>query len=225
MLLIPSYHQLFILVNHLTFCWLTVWEVRHGSIMALREILTYQGAYAGVYFPDPSLERPIAEVDGKNYLGVIKRSREIDLNEQFAADEYESDLKRQKFADDSNPYEIKASSLDKELSNGCYTNVEAGPRESTQTFVNEVPNSACVKAELDLCNNGSTPSCKIEDLSSSSLSAGFLASLPQNSKLMKLIKLGRLSWIKNWEFLQDCAIRFLCVLSLDRYVHSKVWCG
>ncbi|XP_078440415.1 ROOT GROWTH DEFECTIVE 3 isoform X2 [Wolffia australiana] len=47
--------------------------------------------------------------------------------------------------------------------------------------------------------------------------AEFLANLPQSSKLVKLIKLARYSWIKNWEFLQDCAIRFICVLALDRF--------
>ncbi|CBI40030.3 unnamed protein product, partial [Vitis vinifera] len=35
--------------------------------------------------------------------------------------------------------------------------------------------------------------------------------------LMNLIKVARHSWLKNSEFLQDCAIRFLCVLSLDRF--------
>ncbi|KAF9609978.1 hypothetical protein IFM89_019534 [Coptis chinensis] len=41
-------------------------------------------------------------------------------------------------------------------------------------------------------------------------------SISGNSKLMKLVKLTRHLWMKNWEFLQDCAIRFLCVMSLDR---------
>ncbi|KAG0475507.1 hypothetical protein HPP92_015193 [Vanilla planifolia] len=49
--------------------------------------------------------------------------------------------------------------------------------------------------------------CKSDLLSNSSV----------NSKLMKLMKLLRFSWTKNWELLQDCAIRFLCVLSLDRF--------
>ena len=31
---------------------LLVWEVRHGSVMALREILAHQGASAGVFKPD-----------------------------------------------------------------------------------------------------------------------------------------------------------------------------
>ncbi|KAM0061342.1 hypothetical protein Hdeb2414_s0004g00134861 [Helianthus debilis subsp. tardiflorus] len=43
-----------------------------------------------------------------------------------------------------------------------------------------------------------------------------LDGLPQNSVLRNLIKRARSSSVKNIELLQDCGIRFLCVLSLDR---------
>ena len=43
-----------------------------------------------------------------------------------------------------------------------------------------------------------------------------LRSLPEDCELMNLVKLARHSWVKNSEFLQDSAIRILCVLSLDR---------
>ena len=39
----------------------------------------------------------------------------------------------------------------------------------------------------------------------------------ENGELMNWIKFARNSWLKNCQFLQDCTIRFLCILSLDRY--------
>lgn len=47
--------------------------------MALREILTHQGACAGVYFPD--LSSPFADLDDKTNLDSLKRPHGIDLNE------------------------------------------------------------------------------------------------------------------------------------------------
>ena len=44
-----------------------------------------------------------------------------------------------------------------------------------------------------------------------------LRNLPQNCELMHSVKVVRSSWLRNCEFLQDCVLRFLCVLSLDRY--------
>lgn len=44
-----------------------------------------------------------------------------------------------------------------------------------------------------------------------------LRNLPQNCELMNSVKVARSSWLRNCDFLQDCVIRFLCVLSLDRF--------
>ncbi|XP_060182778.1 TATA-binding protein-associated factor BTAF1-like [Lycium barbarum] len=57
-----------------------LWEVRHGSVMAMREILTHQGANAGVIIPDlrcdSALNIKIKERVDKN---TVKRERPIDL--------------------------------------------------------------------------------------------------------------------------------------------------
>ncbi|KAL0312286.1 UNVERIFIED_CONTAM: TATA-binding protein-associated factor BTAF1 [Sesamum radiatum] len=81
-----------------------VWEVRHGSIMALREILTYQGASAGILMPDVSC--PVALISNlkdKDNESAVKREREIDLNIQVSPDEAEPVPKRPKFEDASFP--------------------------------------------------------------------------------------------------------------------------
>ncbi|WJX59247.1 btaf1 RNA polymerase II, B-TFIID transcription factor-associated, 170kDa [Trifolium repens] len=44
-----------------------------------------------------------------------------------------------------------------------------------------------------------------------------LTNLPQNCELMNMVKVTRSSWLRNCEFLHDRVIRFLCVLSLDRF--------
>lgn len=40
----------------------TVWEVRHGSLMALREILSVQAASAGVIAPIPDSKSELANL-------------------------------------------------------------------------------------------------------------------------------------------------------------------
>ncbi|XP_072972272.1 TATA-binding protein-associated factor BTAF1 isoform X2 [Typha angustifolia] len=231
-----------------------LWEVRHGAIMALREILTHQGACAGVYFPSRCSERPCSvDLEDKNYSSSLKRSREIDLNKQFAMEEIERDTKRHKSVDEPNTFESGDNYLDKELANGAYSNAAASLTGEISPFPNGDSDIGHVKVEPDLCTDGSRPLCKIEDTSVNAFSeqcssisrptdgsrplckiedtsvkaiseqcssisrSSFLANLSQNSDLMKLIKLGRVSSFKNWEFLQDCAIRFICVLSLDRF--------
>ena len=56
---------------------LIVWEVRHGSVMALREIFTQQGASAGVFMPDLSWDGAVfVEVEDKGISNTMKRERE-----------------------------------------------------------------------------------------------------------------------------------------------------
>ncbi|XP_008796296.2 TATA-binding protein-associated factor BTAF1 [Phoenix dactylifera] len=205
-----------------------VWEVRHGTIMVLREIATYQGACAGVYFPDLSLMKScLVDSDDKSFLNSIKRDREIDLNIQFAVDEYEPDLKRHKSNFEvSIPSNSRTGYLSKEMNNGAYGNMEGGLVDATSVCVNGNLDIAPVKVEPDLCTGGLNSQVKEEDMSSlqsflednsSTWNVNVIGNHPESSKLVKLIKLARYSWVKNWEFLQDCAIRFLCVLSLDRF--------
>ncbi|KAJ8627928.1 hypothetical protein MRB53_021235 [Persea americana] len=176
-----------------------IWEVRHGSIMALREILTHQGASAGVFIADLSSESSrLVEVDNSHNLGnATKRLRETVLDTQVSVCESEPNLKRQKSESDPNLF--------------VYGGLDTGP----------------VKLEPETCLDGlnsqrkevgETGHQKIYFDDWSSVAEMQLPSnLPEGCRLMKLLKLARHSWIKNWEFLQDCAIRLLSVLSLDRF--------
>ncbi|XP_062180641.1 TATA-binding protein-associated factor BTAF1-like [Phragmites australis] len=187
-----------------------IWEVRHGSVMALREILTHQGACAGVYFPDPSL--PSADLDDKTNSDSLKRPHGIDLNEDVHVEHLEPVLKRHK--SEPNPSEIMSMDYDKELVNGDYSKTEAG-LSIAPTVSSGEPNSGYIKVEPEFCVDGSVDPSKGGTTHASLPSS--LIHAPENSKFSKLMKLAKYSYMKNWEFLQDCAIRFLCVLSLDRF--------
>nr|BAD25208.1 putative SNF2 domain-containing protein [Oryza sativa Japonica Group] len=195
-----------------------IWEVRHGTIMALREILTHQGACAGVYFPD--LNSPFADLDDKNNLDSLKRAHGIDLNEDIDSGQLEPVLKRQK-KEESNP-EVMDIQLDKEPSNGDYSKTEAS-LSTEPTVSSGEPNLAHAKVESPFQVDGSANPSKVDPYCTpphetlNSMPKLSSTHLPENSKFIKLMKLANYSAVKNWEFLQDCAIRFLCVLSLDRF--------
>ena len=161
---------------------ISVWEVRHGAIMALREILTHHGASVGVYMPDLDSDISwIPEVE----IGSMKRE-EIDLNES------EPQSKRPKFE-----RELIQNAIKKEL-----VDSEEEPLVSSSNckIVSDIITEEAFNKEDKLISK-----------------ADFLVDLPQSCKVLRIIKLARYSWIKNWEFLQDCALRFICVLALDRY--------
>jgi TATA-binding protein-associated factor len=201
-----------------------IWEVRHGTIMALREILTHQGACAGVYFPDLSL--PSAILDGKTNFESLKRAHGIDLNDDVHVEHLEPALKRHK--KEQNPSESMYMDYDKEMVNGGHSKTEADLSNVPTVSTGEL-SSAHVKVEPEFCVDDSTDpakgdsSCKPvhEKLNSTSNPISHVHA-PENSKFMKLMKLTKYSYMKNWEFLQDCTIRFLCVLSLDRYASLDV---
>ncbi|KAI5020828.1 hypothetical protein ZWY2020_045716 [Hordeum vulgare] len=217
-----------------------IWEVRHGTIMALREILTHQGACAGVYFPD--LSSPFADLDDKTDLDTLKKPHGIDLNEEIDVEHLEPVLKKHK-KEEPNPSEIMLEpvverhmeeekpipseimdiDVDKELVNPDDSKAEAD-LSNVLTVLSGEPNSAHVKVEPELHLDSSTDPSKVEVSCTSLHSVPNLASnpssvvhAPENSKYVKLMKLAKYSCMKNWEFLQDCAIRFLCALSLDRF--------
>ncbi|KAF5725765.1 DNA binding ATP binding nucleic acid bindin isoform 1 [Tripterygium wilfordii] len=197
-----------------------VWEVRHGSVMALREILTYQGASAGVFMPDLSSEFSLYfESKDKDYSATTKRNREIDLNMQVPGDVSEPNLKRPKFQDLScPPMNMMVSSSNSANINVC-VKIEDIECTLSTGHVNGHPDVSSVKVDPEAYLDGvSCQSKEAIDFVESKGSSGnseILRTLP--CELMNLAKLARHSWTKNSEFLQDCAIRFLCVLCLDRF--------
>ncbi|KAJ4974502.1 hypothetical protein NE237_007676 [Protea cynaroides] len=200
------------------------WEVRHGSIMALREILTHQGSSAGVSMADLcSKNEWSVDVEDKIDLSKAKRGREIDLNIQVALEESEPSLKRQKSEDISCEAISTLPSVNKDIDIDAHVKVEDGVWRSIPEHINGGFDIGLVKMEQESygdqhneAGGGMAENSSVENYSSIRTS-NILKDLPESCKLMKLVKLTRHSWIKNLGFLQDCAIRFLCVLSLDRF--------
>lgn len=204
-----------------------VWEVRHGSVMALREILTHQGGCAGVVMSDNSLDGISLTESEDKMKSAVKREREIDLNMQITTEETEPDLKRQKSEDVSfDPmHETVFTSTDANLDSSkmvadtvCNLSVGQTNGEIVVGSVKVEPQSCTdnvcypptVPADMSLAANSDDNKDLVEKVD-------ILEGLPQNSELVNLIKRARNSSVKNSELLQDCGIRFLCVLSLDRF--------
>lgn len=206
---------------------LTVWEIRHGSVMALREILTHQGASAGVFMPDLSWDSALfVELEDKGIANTMKREREIDLNMQVSSDGLQPDLKRPKFEDVSSSTTANIVSSSEVGNFDVCMKVDHGwnlPSGLDNGQLNVTP----AKVEPESILHGACYSCK--DASDTAEMKGYaedkvsigkadlLKNIPENCELMNFVKLARHSWLKNCEFLQECAIRLLCVLSLDRY--------
>lgn len=199
--------------------------------MALREILTHHGASAGVFMPDLSSDGALyVELKHEDHSSSIKREREIDLNMQVGADESEPNLKRLKLEPvscslkDNMAFDVKQDDSDVsikrehcghdlpagQLNGQLDINSVKGEPESCIDGVLRPPEEAIHFTEPKSCHEDKGPS--IPDL---------LRNLPENCELMNLIKVARHSWLRNCEFLQHCAIRFLCVLSLDRYGNTS----
>uniref|UniRef100_A0A5B7A9A6 Putative TATA-binding protein-associated factor BTAF1 isoform X2 n=1 Tax=Davidia involucrata TaxID=16924 RepID=A0A5B7A9A6_DAVIN len=205
-----------------------VWEVRHGSVMALREILTHQGACAGVYIPDLSCDGALfSELKGKANANTMKRGGEIDLNMQVPADESVPNLKRPKCEDASSTLTDTMISSGKDGSFDIHIKVEDSGWNLPVGQANGDLSVGSVMVEPQFYSDGvwyshkaaadmALPTDSCEDKGSIE-KIDILRNLPENCELMNLVKLARHSWLKNCEFLQDCAIRFLCVLSLDRF--------
>ncbi|PIN15322.1 hypothetical protein CDL12_12043 [Handroanthus impetiginosus] len=196
-----------------------VWEVRHGSFMALREILTYQGASAGILLPEARCAgASISNLKDKEYELAIKREREIDLNLQVSLDESEPVLKRRKLEDA--PSQM-GGPRDGDLD--ASTKIDDGGQIPI-IHANGETDFGVVKVESQ---SGSVSAChSINDFEvkkeysegkESLEKMNILNNLPQNSEFMNFVKDARASWLRNCEFLRDCAIRFLCVLSLERF--------
>lgn len=207
--------------------YMSVWEVRHGSVMALREILTHQGASVGILMPDLGGDGVLlSELKDNGTRSTFKREKEIDLNMQVAADECVSAPKRLKLEDSSSQLlDVMNSSIINGCSDGSIKVEASGMNLGSQQANGEL-SASTVKVEYEPGVESS--GCLSEDLdgvrgksfSEDKVSIGktdLLNVIPENCELTKLVKLARHSWLKHSEFLQDCAVRFLCVLSLDRY--------
>ncbi|CAK7341663.1 unnamed protein product [Dovyalis caffra] len=205
-----------------------VWEVRHGSVMALREILTHHGGSAGLVVPDLSLDGALDDLREIDYSNAIKREREIDLNLQVSADDSEPNPKRQKSEDvssqtmdmmvstsnlGSSDISVKVEDSGWNLSDG-QVNGQVDVISSVKMEPESYPNVASYPAERTV---GMVESKGYPQHQGHFLKSNMQNSFPENHELMNLVKLARHSSIKNNEFLEDCAIRFLCILSLDRF--------
>nr|VDD09940.1 unnamed protein product [Brassica oleracea] len=197
------------------------WEIRHGSVMALREILMLHGGSAGVSTAEFSSDNGF---ELKEVLNKVTQEKEIDLNMQFSVDDLEPLRKRPKIEDpfiDNTVLEAMGSDFDINVKD---EDVEflVPPVE-----VNGQIDSSSIKVEPKSSVDGS--SCQsdrnhVAEVSNHLEDKSFVEepALPnkhqeENIEVLDLVKQARRSWIKNFEFLQDCTIRFLCVLSLDRF--------
>ncbi|GAV57483.1 SNF2_N domain-containing protein/Helicase_C domain-containing protein/DUF3535 domain-containing protein [Cephalotus follicularis] len=201
-----------------------VWEIRHGSVMALREILAHHGACAGVFMPDfSSDDAQYVESKDKVYSSIVKREQEIDLNMQVSSDESGPNRKRPKFEDVSYPSRDTMIAADNCGNLDVSIKVEDIGWNSPAGQGNGQLHASSVKMEPESYSDSLVYSSNTVDAKDDGENKDCfgnldrLKNLPENSVLMNLVKLARHSWTKNSEFLQDCVIRLLCVLSLDRF--------
>lgn len=192
--------------------------------MALREILTHQGASAGVFMPDLSLDSAqFFQFEDEFVSHRMKRDREIDLNMQGPIDEFEPNLKKPKFTDVSSPWMDTMVFDSKDCNLDVSIKVEDGRFDLPSEPINEFSSVSSVNVEPDsyldttLYSSKEVAETNMFKESSSIKDTDVMKNPSENCELMNWIKLVRHSWLKNCQFLQECALRFLCVLSLDRY--------
>ncbi|GFZ00920.1 similar to ROOT GROWTH DEFECTIVE 3 [Actinidia rufa] len=153
---------------------------------------------------------------------TMKREREIDLNMQVPESETETNLKRPKVEDSSSPLTVTMISGSGNGKFDACVKVEDCRRSLSTSQANGQLNFTPVKIETESCidDHKDLDMAKAKGCCEDKYPMGkmdVLKSLPEDCELMNLVKLARHSWVKNCEFLQDSAIRFLCVLSLDRF--------
>lgn len=162
----------------------------------------------------------------KEVLNKETREREIDLNMQFSENELEPLRKRPKIEDPSKSF-IDNTVL--EVMGGDY---DIKVKDEDTEFllapvkVNGEIDSSSTKVEPQSSIDGSSSQSEINhvvEVNNHFEDKTFIEEplMPnkhqeENLEVLDLVKQARHSWIKNFEFLQDCTIRFLCVLSLDR---------
>uniref|UniRef100_A0A7N0U9X5 TATA-binding protein-associated factor BTAF1 n=1 Tax=Kalanchoe fedtschenkoi TaxID=63787 RepID=A0A7N0U9X5_KALFE len=203
-----------------------IWETRHGSVMALREILTHQGSCAAVFMPDvvsDGVMCPSSKDTDEKVL--VKRERDIDLNMQVSVNESESSFKRPKLEDDSQSL-THTSSINGNLNLNKPVTVEDigslsimhdngaldinSPQMEAESYLSEALGFHNAPADREDSLAYFDEKLHVEKLSAPK-------DISQNAEVTQWFTLARHSWLRNCEFLQDCAIRLLCVLSLDRF--------
>ncbi|CAN4128279.1 unnamed protein product [Withania somnifera] len=186
-----------------------LWEVRHGSVMAMREILTHQGANAGVIFPDLRCDSALnIKIEERVDENTVKRERPIDLNMQVSPDELVSVSKKLKVEPEDASYLV--------MDTMACTSRDGDPGGVSVKVEDAGLSLAVEQANVEF-STGLMPVMGGGMDKTSMEKMGIRENLPENCELMNLVKLARHSGLKNCEFLQDCAIRFLCVLALDRF--------
>ncbi|KAI4370311.1 hypothetical protein MLD38_018674 [Melastoma candidum] len=210
-----------------------VWEVRHGSIMALREILTHHGDSAGIFLPSPITavrqntelkeDTKLLPPEDGDYSCVVKSGRSIDLNAHACNDSSEPSAKKIKIEG------AVSSPKDDQISSGDYVNLDVPVRiaDGEGNLCDDRSQLAVsgglieVKAEAHpnggMACDGAVMLKTHSHVKDPPSHLQIVESHPEGPELMNLIELSKVSWLKNCEFLQDCAVRFLCVLSLDRF--------
>lgn len=199
----------------------SVWETRHGSIMALREILSVQAASAGVEAVDFDLELD-GEADLDDHMNTVsKKENVIDLNVGLVFDEH-TDLKRRL---DENSVCSSCEGKERGVAEVQFMKLEQEWLDASSAAFKAGLSPATVKTELDL-NEDIKPCLSVDvrsiDLSGSTFSKerecqGLLSNFSEGSRALKIYRATEQAWGCNTEFLQDCAIRLLCVFSLDRF--------
>eukprot|EP00250_Pteridium_aquilinum_P022032 c25285_g1_i2 orf=410-6568(-) len=205
----------------------SVWEIRHGSIMALREILSVQAACAAVDVVDFNVElcgEADLDDDTKDTVAVLKRENEIDLNVGLVFEEH-TDSKRKV---DEESVHTSHERIECGLAEVQFMKSEQEWPDASATVPKAGLSHTAVKTELDL-NEDIKPGplldggnieisrstlCKEKDLQGC---MDVVSKLSEGSRAFKIYRATEQAWGFNTEFLQDCVIRFLCVFSLDRF--------
>ena len=147
---------------------------------------------------------------------------------QVSLDGLQPDLKRPKFED------VSSSAMANIVSSSEVGNFDVCMKADhgwnfPSGLDNGQLNVTSVKVDLESFLDGVCYLCKdaadtaeMKGYAEDKVSIGFgkadmLQNIPENCELMNLVKLARHSWLKNFEFLRECAVRLLCAMSLDRY--------
>ncbi|KAJ7534695.1 hypothetical protein O6H91_13G105700 [Diphasiastrum complanatum] len=202
----------------------TVWEVRHGSIMALREILSSHASSAAVVALGLEPEPPVLNNESGSTEHLPLGKKEIDLNIGCYLEEDSMDVKIENM---ENGLSHQTYLQENEVKPDCKSEFNWMKLEMPSIIIGPSETQVNVKPEFDL-------NMEVEDDSTenvydrkaltengtqtwSGFTKSVLDNLPKNSRAARVVLAAKQAWGSNLEFLQDCTIRLLCVFSLDRF--------